>query len=285
MSSVVLVVVAVAGLSLACVLTASGWDARRPPPLEIDPRASRSDRLTPVLRRASALFMAGGVAGVLVLGLGSRLMMRVLAATSSDSAQGRLTDADEIVGEVTFDGTVGFVVFIGFFAGMITIGVWAELRRWLPERSVAAGVVVAAIGAGALARPSGLIDPGNHDFVILSPVWLAILLSMMVLLTYGVCFAVLADRWADTWPTPALTPRGVLATLPLLVAFAMGVLVVVPAIIIVVVVCFAAWRRPPSDRTRRRLQRSETPGRRVVAAAALVGALWVGVSAVQVLAL
>ena len=46
--------------------------------------------------------------------------MRVLAATSGDGAQGLLTDADEVVGEITLDGTIGFIVFVGIGAGAIT---------------------------------------------------------------------------------------------------------------------------------------------------------------------
>lgn len=66
--------------------------------------------------RAVVVGIVGGiVAVVLVAGLGGRLMMRVLAATSGDSAQGLVTEAKETVGDVTLSGSVGFVVFNGIF--------------------------------------------------------------------------------------------------------------------------------------------------------------------------
>ena len=135
MSTVVLSVVALAGLVVTSWLTVRAWGSRRAPALIVDPEVSRPRRVVLVLQRASGLVAAGVVTGVLVLGLGTRLMMRILAATSPDSAQGRITDAEEIVGEVTFDGTVGFVAFIGLFGALFAVGVWLALRRWLPDRS------------------------------------------------------------------------------------------------------------------------------------------------------
>lgn len=63
---------------------------------------------------------AGIICGVIVAGFLGRFVMRVLAATSGDGAQGLLTDADEVVGEITLDGTIGFIVFVGIGAGAIT---------------------------------------------------------------------------------------------------------------------------------------------------------------------
>ena len=54
---------------------------------------------TVVLRylRGLAIAMVGGFwAGVLVTGPGVRLIMRLLAVTAGDQAQGRLTEADEV---------------------------------------------------------------------------------------------------------------------------------------------------------------------------------------------
>ena len=40
----------------------------------------------------------------------SRLIMRLLAVTAGDDAQGRLTEADEVVGEIDLGGTVALVL-------------------------------------------------------------------------------------------------------------------------------------------------------------------------------
>ena len=46
--------------------------------------------------------------------------MRLLAATSGRAAQGRLTEAGERVGEITTDGTIGFLLFVGVGGGLAT---------------------------------------------------------------------------------------------------------------------------------------------------------------------
>src|SRR4051794_28856558 len=44
---------------------------------------------------------AGIVAGITVIGAGGRLAMRLLAVTAGDDAQGRITEADQVVGAIT----------------------------------------------------------------------------------------------------------------------------------------------------------------------------------------
>ena len=88
MSRAVLVAIACVGVASALGSAVRGRGTRRPPPLGIDPGSSFLHRLSTVVARASALFAAGAVTGVLVLGLGLRLMMRVAAVTSPGS-QGR----------------------------------------------------------------------------------------------------------------------------------------------------------------------------------------------------
>lgn len=281
MSSTVLVVATLGGLVAVARWVARAWAAERPPRLSSDGGSIRFGRVGPTLRRAAALSAAAMVAGVLVLGAGLRLMMRIAAATSPDAAQGRLTDAEEVVGEVTLGGTLFFVVGVGLIVGMGTMAAWLVLRPWLPRRSAVAGVTLAAIGGGAFARPSGLVDAGNRDFAILSPAWLAVALTLAVLLAYGVTFAVLADSWASTWPNPGPTPRGIAAVAPFLVLFGMSILLVVPAVIIALVTVAAAWPRPRPDRAPARHRRIEPVGRAVVGAVAVAGVAWVGFSAIE----
>lgn len=285
MSTVLVSVAGLAGLVLSVWLTARAWHTERPAALVLSPEETRIRRVALVVQRASGVCAAGLVTGILVLGLGGRLMMRVLAATSPDSAQGRFTDAEFRVGEVTLAGTVSFVLFMGLFGGMLTVGAWVLLRRWLPNRSWMAGLILTGIGAGLLARPVGLIDPDNRDFLILSPVWLAVLIAGLILLLHGVTFAVLADRWANRWPTIERTWRGVLAAAPAVVVFGFGAALLIPAAIMAAEICYVAWRRPRSARTQRWLSRTDLPGRWILAVAATLGTIWVGISAIQVLTL
>ena len=176
------------------------------------------------------------------------------------------------------------IMFIGFFAGMFTVGVWVLMRRWFPDRSWMAGLMLAGLG-GLLARPSGFIDPDNNDFVILSPVWLAVLFAAGLILLYGVSFAVLADRWATSWPRLEFTPVGLAAAVPMAAVFGLSVMVVVPALIMAAVICYAAWVRPIPERAERWLTNCERPGRWILAIAATLGAAWTSISAVQTLTL
>ena len=86
------------------------------------------------------LAMAAGVAaGVVAAGAGGRLVMRLLAVTAGDDAQGRITEAGQVVGQITAGGTVGFVVFTALFFGAATGGGYLLVRRWLPAGRAGAG--------------------------------------------------------------------------------------------------------------------------------------------------
>ena len=105
--------------------------------------------------------LAGFLAGVVVLGFGSRIAMRVVAMLNPE-ATGNLTDAGEIVGTITLGGTVALIVFGGGFGGLFTAGLWVFLRERLPGRLTLriplAGVLATLVGS------LGLIDAGNDDF-------------------------------------------------------------------------------------------------------------------------
>ncbi len=77
--------------------------------------------------------VSGVGSGILIAGAGGRLAMRLLAATASEAAQGRVTEADEVVGRISTGGTIGFTVFAALFFGMSSGVVYLLIRRWLPR--------------------------------------------------------------------------------------------------------------------------------------------------------
>jgi hypothetical protein len=87
---------------------------------------------------------SGAAAGILAAGAGGRLVIRLLAVTAGADAQGRITEAEEIVGRITVDGTVGFVLFVGLFVGLPSAAGYLLLRRWLPAGR-AAGLAYGAL--------------------------------------------------------------------------------------------------------------------------------------------
>jgi hypothetical protein len=214
-----------------------------------------------------------------VLGLGGRLMMRVLAATSSDTVQGATTDADEIVGEITLGGTIGFLLFVGAFGGLISLALFAVLRRWLPDRSLVAGLAMAGIGGALLARPSGLLEPSNADYEILTPTWLALVLGAVTILTFGLTAAVLIDRWAARWPVPGWSPKGVLSLLPLLPLLPL----VSPAAVVAAAIGVTAFVAP-AIRGTNWLRALDRPLRVLTGGVAALGGVWVLAAAVEIAA-
>jgi len=178
------------------------WKWRHLPVLSPTQEAVGSNlrsRLGVAIRSVAAVFSAGVVAGLLVLGLVGRLVMRILGATSADS-QGRETDAGFTVGEITSGGTVGFIVFIGLLGGIGAAVAYLIFRSWLPAKAWSAGLVLAMLMIGTLGVDDAL-SPNNHDFQILTPKWLAVALVVGTGLLFALTFTALAarlDRYAKT---------------------------------------------------------------------------------------
>jgi hypothetical protein len=152
------------------------------------------------LRTLAVATTAGVVAGVLVAGLGGRLVMRILGATSGDTAQGKVTEADEVVGEITAGGTIGIVIFVGLFGGLLTALGFVLVRRWLPTTAGSAGLVAGILLLGTIGVGDAM-SPDNVDFAILRPTWLAVTLIVVVALLFGVTFTALAARLDAGMPT------------------------------------------------------------------------------------
>jgi hypothetical protein len=119
-----------------------------------------------MLQRVTAAALSGAAAGFAMAGAGGRLAMR-LSAQIDRSAHGITTEADAVVGEFTFAGTISFILVVGL-AGAIIVGLlWSIVSPWLPRggrsRKAAAFVVGAALGSRLA------VDGRNFDFVILDP--------------------------------------------------------------------------------------------------------------------
>lgn len=145
----------------------------------------------------SIVFTAGVLAGISVIGAGGRLAMRLLAVTAGDQAQGRLTEADQIVGEISVDGTIEFVLFNGILGGVIAGALFIVVRRFLPDGRLG-GV---AYGLGLLVVFGATIDPlraDNPDFDIVGPTWVAVSVFALMAIAFGVAVEGIAARMS-TW--------------------------------------------------------------------------------------
>ena len=170
---------------------------------------------------------SGAAAGLIATGAGGRLVMRLLALTSPD-ADGALTEAQATIGEITVGGTLGFVVFSGIPAGVLTGALYALAGPLLPRGragGLALGVILLVLFGWAL-EP---LRAGNFDFNLVEPDWLSVLAFTALALFQGtltVAIAARLSRGAAPLEPSARTVRtgrvvlavAVLAALPFFVA-------------------------------------------------------------------
>lgn len=154
-----------------------------------------------VLREITRGGLAGLIVGVVLAGVGGRLVMR-LAALLVPSADGAFTENGNRIGDITLGGSLGIIVFIGLFFGAVAGSLWVIIRPWLPSSRRARLVVTIPIAVALGTR--GLIEARNDDFEILQhdPVVVASLVILVAL--FGPAL-VLVDAWLDRrlpHPTP-----------------------------------------------------------------------------------
>ena len=168
--------------------------------------------------------------------------MRVLAVTSGDAVQGAFSDDAEEIGQITAEGTIGFILIAGMFFGAIGGWLYALLRPILPadrrRRSLACAVVAAAIGA------SVLVKPGSRDFAILRPLWLVVALFVAIPFLFGLVLPMVAERLRRFYETAPLRFPHVLAFAPMLLLLP-GFFVLVPGLVIGVIYALTRARRTP----------------------------------------
>jgi hypothetical protein len=202
------------------------------------PELPRSDERLPValvLRRyvwtVSLLVWVTFLSGLFIVGPAARLAMRLLAVTAGAGAQGRRTEADEIVGRISSGGTFGILVFVGVFGALIGTVAFLVLRRWLP-RGRSGGLI---LGALLLVIVGSRVEPlrsGNPDFDLVGPGWLSIVVFSAMALVTGLAVQAFAGRVSRSLPLPGTTARKILPHVvlillvagfaPLLVAVAGG---------------------------------------------------------------
>jgi hypothetical protein len=229
------------------------------------------------MRRLCVLEVSGIVAGLLVGGFGSRLMMRVIAATSSAAAQGRLTQADEVVGKVTQEGTVGLLIFVGIGFGIVGALLYALVVRFLPNRAWLSGAIAGLLALGIFARRDPL-DPSNRDFTFLSPVALAVVIIVVLFVLYGMTLASVAARLERFYPPFEGGWK--------LTAYAPLVLLILPPLtfgILAALLAGAVSQRFPEVRRRLASRAARTAGVAVVAIAAVASNVWLAFAVVDIL--
>ena len=174
------------------------------------------------------LIVAGIPAGVLLVGVGSRLAMLLLRVTSPDRVRGVTSDDGFTIGRVTLAGTynllqLGAVVGIIGAAAYLIVAPWLIGPLWF--RRVTTGLASAAVVGSMLVHADGI------DFTLLKPTWLAIGLFVALPGLFGALIGPVVDavRRSQTrtnggrrrWLFPILATVSFPATVPVLLVAAL----------------------------------------------------------------
>jgi hypothetical protein len=141
------------------------------------------------LRRLAPLFVAGGLAGILAGGLGSRIAMRLSALAAPDSVQGLLTEAEATIGRITLEGTLFLVLFAGLTSAIVGTAFYLGVRAWLPGRRWTRAFAFG--GLELLVFGTTVVDAGNPDFTIVERPLLNLTIFAALFVLHGVLLVVL----------------------------------------------------------------------------------------------
>lgn len=152
---------------------------------------------------------AGAIAGGLVGGVGGRLAMLLLRATSPDFVIGMTSDDGFEIGVVSLD-TLQLVLAMAMLGGINGV-LYAALRGSIPARLRLPlwTAFAAALGGAQIVHEDGV------DFTFVEPAALGIGLFVLLPGAAAACVVVLVERWSRVgpWSSRRLTVALVLAAL------------------------------------------------------------------------
>jgi hypothetical protein len=157
-----------------------------------DSRVGRA-RLAVLARDIARAGIAGAMAGVLVAGIGGRVVMR-FAAIAIPGSEGMFTENGNRIGDITIEGSLALLFFGGLLFGGFAAIIWVVVSPWIPGRGIRRALlampITLAIGGTAL------IQGGNTDFLVLehSPVVVAMLAGLVAIVGLGIA---LLDDWLE----------------------------------------------------------------------------------------
>lgn len=145
------------------------------------------------------VLIVGGIsAGVVLIGVGSRLAMLLLRVTSPDRVIGVKSDDDFVIGQFTLAGTYNLLL-LGAGFGIIGAAVYLMVSprligpTWF--RRLTTGLAAAVVVGSMLVHDDGI------DFTVLKPTWLAIAVFVLLPGLFGGLVGVVVDsvRRPDSW--------------------------------------------------------------------------------------
>jgi hypothetical protein len=242
--AVIILCIALVLVGLLAVVRWGGLAVEPPPtPAPDAPGPTVPPLASLVVRRylwyLAVALVSGAAAGILAAGAGGRLVMRLLAVTAGADAQGQITEAEEIVGRITVDGTIGFVVFTGLFFGPVSAAAYLLLRRWLPAGQ-AGGLPYGALLLVVAATRLEPLRRANPDFDLVGPGWVSVAAFTLLVVFHGMLVAALAGQVSRAVPLLAARPGAIAVHAPLLLLVLPGPSVALVLIIVGVLVVLAS---------------------------------------------
>jgi hypothetical protein len=139
--------------------------------------------------RLAAATAAGFLAGLVIGGVGGRLAMFLLRVTSDASLHGMDTDDGFTIG--VFTTATAFLLGVTALLGTLGGVFYLVAREVIPPRlrPWTMGVLAGAVGGVLVLRP------GELDFTLLEPLWLAVAMFVALPALYGIALALLVERW------------------------------------------------------------------------------------------
>lgn len=143
-------------------------------------------------RHVGIAVLAGLVSGIVVGGMLGRVAMRISGFAAGPNMIGVHTSNGNRVGDVTLEGTLGLILFIGVAAGLAGGALYAAVEPFVRSLRPWNGLV---FGLGLLAAGGFLVlDPANFDFQRFGPPALNAALFGSLFVLFGVATAWLVDR-------------------------------------------------------------------------------------------
>jgi hypothetical protein len=188
----------------------------------VDARPDVSPFLT-VLRDIARGGIAGILVGIFVAGIGGRIVMRFATILHEDAVH-NLTENGEVIGRISFNGTMALITFGGLGMGLLAGVIWVIVGPWIPGRGLGRAALTAGM-AVAIGSPS-LIQRGNHDFFILDHDPLVV--AMLVALVAAVGFSMALVDGALDRRLPSAVPKAGGATLAYAIVSMLGLALILP---------------------------------------------------------
>lgn len=155
------------------------------------------------LARASGVAVISALpAGLLVGGIGSRVVMRLIALATGPRCAGLITENENLCGIISLSGSLELLVFGGVFPAIAGGLVSAALQPWLAGlhrwRGATTGAVLLVV-FGSL-----LLDPENPDFTRFASPALNVALFAVLFVAFGIATVPLQEGLEPFFP--ALPP-------------------------------------------------------------------------------